>query len=219
MNHYVYRITNIILNKHYYGKRSTKINPKSDLGIKYFSSSKDRKFLLDQKKNPDNYKYKIILQCKSSEEALLKEIYLHNKFNVGKNKYFYNKVKQSSKKFDTTGLCLLSKKEKLKRSKLWKEDNPNNYRKLSGKNNPMFGIHRFGKDNPFYGRKHSLKTKIKISKANKGRKVSLKTKKLLSSQRKGVPKTKMKCPYCDIEMSIRNLKVLHIPKCELNNNI
>ena len=34
--HYVYRITNKIENKHYYGVRSCKIDPKLDLGIKYF---------------------------------------------------------------------------------------------------------------------------------------------------------------------------------------
>ena len=29
--HYVYRITNLINNKHYYGKRSSKYKPKYDL--------------------------------------------------------------------------------------------------------------------------------------------------------------------------------------------
>ena len=46
MYHYVYRITNKILNKHYYGKRSSKLSPELDLGKKYFSSSK----ILKQKK-------------------------------------------------------------------------------------------------------------------------------------------------------------------------
>ena len=35
--HYVYRITNIVENKHYYGSRTSKINPYDDLGKKYFS--------------------------------------------------------------------------------------------------------------------------------------------------------------------------------------
>jgi len=57
--HYVYRITNILTNKHYYGSRSCNILPKNDLGFKYFSSSKDNDFIIDQKINPQNYKYKI----------------------------------------------------------------------------------------------------------------------------------------------------------------
>ena len=58
--HYVYRITNKIENKHYYGCRTTKLEPKDDLGSKYFSSSRDKEFIKDQKENPYNYKYKII---------------------------------------------------------------------------------------------------------------------------------------------------------------
>lgn len=34
--HYVYRITNTKINKHYYGVRSSNIEPYKDLGIKYF---------------------------------------------------------------------------------------------------------------------------------------------------------------------------------------
>ena len=45
MYYYVYRITNKLLNKHYYGSRGSKIEPKLDLGIKYFSSSTDKNFI------------------------------------------------------------------------------------------------------------------------------------------------------------------------------
>ena len=50
--HYVYRITNKVENKHYYGCRTTKLEPKDDLGSKYFSSSKDKSFIKDQKRKP-----------------------------------------------------------------------------------------------------------------------------------------------------------------------
>ena len=60
MYYYVYRITNQVENKHYYGKRASKIHPRDDLGIKYFSSSKCREFVQDQKSNPQNYVYKVI---------------------------------------------------------------------------------------------------------------------------------------------------------------
>lgn len=88
---YVYRITNKIKNMHYYGYRSTNINPKLDLGIKYFSSSTDKDFILDQKKYPENYKYIIVRVFDNRKDAAIFEIFLHNKFNVAKNDKFYNK--------------------------------------------------------------------------------------------------------------------------------
>ena len=94
--HYVYRITNKIENKHYYGVRSSLIEPKDDLGIKYFSSSTDKKFIKEQKENPDNYKYKVIKIFSTREEAMSFEIHLHNKFNVHINENFYNRAKQTS---------------------------------------------------------------------------------------------------------------------------
>lgn len=102
--HYVYRITNIKETKHYYGTRSSNCLPHEDLGFKYFSSSKDRDFIQDQKSNPENYKYKIIRICKTRKEALNLEIELHEKFNVGVNESFYNRAKQTSTGWDTSGM-------------------------------------------------------------------------------------------------------------------
>ena len=45
MNYYVYRITNVVEKKHYYGKRKTKKFPKNDLGYSYLSSSTDKEFI------------------------------------------------------------------------------------------------------------------------------------------------------------------------------
>lgn len=102
--HYVYRITNKVTNKHYYGKRSSKkVKPVDDLGKRYFSSSTDKSFIQDQKDNPQNYKYKIVSLYSTAAEAVSKEIKLHHKFNVGVNPRFYNKVKQTAAGFDTTG--------------------------------------------------------------------------------------------------------------------
>jgi hypothetical protein len=107
--HYVYRITNIILNKHYYGTRSCNILPKNDIGVKYFSSSKDKDFIKDQKMNQQNYKYKVIRVFNNRQNALLLEIKLHNKFNVGSNENFYNRSKQTATGFDTTGVTIQGK--------------------------------------------------------------------------------------------------------------
>lgn len=101
--HYVYRITNTKLNKHYYGTRSSNIEPFKDLGVKYFSSASDEEFRNDQKNNPQDYKYVIVSVFNSRKEAMQLEIKLHTKFNVGMNESFYNKCKASSTKFDTTG--------------------------------------------------------------------------------------------------------------------
>lgn len=110
--HYVYRITNKVTNKHYYGKRSSKkVKPVDDLGKRYFSSSTDKSFIQDQKDNPQNYKYKIVSLHSTAAEAIKKEIKLHCKFDVGVNLRFYNKVKQTSVGFDMTG-CARPQKAK-----------------------------------------------------------------------------------------------------------
>ncbi len=101
--HYVYRITNMIENKHYYGKRSSKIEPKLDLGVRYFSSSSDKDFIKDQKANPQNYRYKIIIITCNSTKALSYENRLHIKFNVSTNPFFYNKAIQPSPMFNCEG--------------------------------------------------------------------------------------------------------------------
>lgn len=96
--HYVYRITNIIEKKHYYGKRSSKIEPKLDLGFKYFGSPSGKTnswIVKDQKENPASYRYKIIRICDSAGAAHKLEAKLHNRCNVAKNENFYNEVKTS----------------------------------------------------------------------------------------------------------------------------
>jgi hypothetical protein len=102
--HYVYRITNIVEKKHYYGKRSSNVEPIRDLGQKYFSSSTNKHFIRDQKENPNNYYYKVVAIFSTPEDALLREITLHAKFNVGVNPSFYNKARQTSINFDVTGI-------------------------------------------------------------------------------------------------------------------
>lgn len=111
--HYTYRITNLLLNKHYIGCRSSALPPKEDLGVKYFSSSSDKEFRLDQKINPHNYRYKVIKTYTCRQDAINLEIKLHNKLNVGANLSFYNKSKQTSSKFDMTGF-IFSEETKLR---------------------------------------------------------------------------------------------------------
>lgn len=91
MFHYVYRITNKRLKKHYIGVRSSEIPPKKDLGHFYFSSSTNKEFILDQKQNKKDYEYYIIKEFKSRKESEDYEIFLLEKYNCGLDERFYNK--------------------------------------------------------------------------------------------------------------------------------
>jgi hypothetical protein len=189
--YYVYRITNMVENKHYYGYRSTNIPPKEDLGVYYFSSSKDKNFINDQKSNPQNYKYKVIIVCSSSKKALLFEIKLHTKFDVGINPYFYNRAKQTSVGFDTTGIPIsdahrqaisnagkgrpnpnkgkpASEATKLKMS-LARRNRPSNRKGCTLTNEMKERLSKalLGNKNSL-GVKHSEETRLKVSKATSG---------------------------------------------------
>lgn len=104
---YVYKICNIVENKFYIGVRSCNDIPEDDLGVKYFSSSKDKNFLADQKNNKHNYRYIILGIFETREDALLEEINLHTIYEVANNPNCYNIVKQNNKKFDTTGFLFI----------------------------------------------------------------------------------------------------------------
>jgi hypothetical protein len=159
--HYVYRITNLIKNKHYYGVRSTKFEPINDLGIKYFSSSKNAAFIKEQKQNPENFKDKIVSIYSSRKEALNKEIVLHAKFDVGVNESFYNKSKQTSTGFDRSGITYSHSEEtKLKIG-------------LGNKNKIV-----------------SVETRQKLSKLHKGKMISEKHRKQISDKMAGKTFTK-----------------------------
>jgi hypothetical protein len=101
--HYVYRITNKLKRKHYYGVRGSTY-PAHDLGVKYFSSSKDKDFIKDQKENPQDYRYKIVRIFENRKDAIFLEYTLHNKFDVAINESFYNKCKQTLNGFDNSGV-------------------------------------------------------------------------------------------------------------------
>lgn len=105
MYHYVYRITNVKESTHYYGCRTSKVTPSSDLGINYFSSSSNKEFIKDQKINPSNYKYKIIKEFTFRSDAEVYESILHERFQVHFNEFFYNKTKNN-----LMSLCSTSRK-------------------------------------------------------------------------------------------------------------
>jgi len=102
--HYVYRITNTELNKHYYGCRSSNVEPVTDLGKTYFSSSTDKQFILDQRENPKRYKYKVVRTFNSRKTAELFETMLHEKFQVQVHRSFYNKAINTRMGFSVVGV-------------------------------------------------------------------------------------------------------------------
>lgn len=99
MHHYVYLISNIVEHKAYFGVRSCNCTPEEDTS--YMSSSKLIKKLYKEK--PQEFKKKILKTFDTRKEAMEWEIYLHNTYDVGRNPSFYNKAKQTSIGFDTSG--------------------------------------------------------------------------------------------------------------------
>ena len=186
--HYVYRITNLVEKKHYYGKRSSKVDPKQDLGIKYFSSSRDKEFREDQKLNPLNYRYKIVQQFISCKAAIIRESKLHSKFNVGANPKFYNKATQTINGFDRTGV-VMSLEDRIKMSKakigyVTSEETKIKLSKLAlGRIVPEEIKIKISKSSK--GRIVSEETRAKIAKAATGRIMSKETRAKMSESMKG----------------------------------
>jgi len=212
--HYVYRITNLVEKKHYYGKRSSKVDPKEDLGKKYFSSSTDKEFIVDQKNNLQNYRYKIVGIFESAEIAVLREIRLHTKFKVGENFRFYNKARQSAAGFDRTG-CIMPAAFGEKHSK-----------DISGEKHPFYGKLRSQTtknkiSKSLTGKIQSSETKLKRSIAMKGHKKSEITKEKMrkpksDSHRESMrkPKEIVKCPHCE-KLGGQNLMTrYHFDNCK-----
>lgn len=107
-HYFVYLIWNKINRKMYIGYKSTNKDPYDVIGKSYFSSSANKEFIKDQKDNPNNYRYKVLADFKTSEEALDLEISLHEKYNVDINDKFYNLSKQRKNGFTTTNCKGLS---------------------------------------------------------------------------------------------------------------
>lgn len=196
--HYTYIITNVVENKYYIGCRSSKVPPEKDLGTKYFSSSKDKEFVKDQKLNPQNYKYKIIATFDSKLLAINLEIKLHNIHNVGVNPSFYNRAKQTTLGWDTTGVVPWNKgvprteevKQKLREANTGRKLSDAAKKKMSEfqKGRPKSAEHRRKIGESQKGKVISDYVRACSSAANKGKKVvhSEETRKKLSECRKGI---------------------------------
>jgi hypothetical protein len=217
---YVYRITNKILNKHYYGVRGCNVAPKLDLGIKYFSSSSNKDFRDDQKNHPENYKYKIVRICSNRDEADALEIKLHEKFNVAKSESFYNRAKRTSMGFSTAGTTQTPEtRQKMSEAKQNMSDETRQKlseaaQNMSDETKQKMSEAKTGEKNPMFGKERSAETKQKMSESRKGvpksdehrqklseaaQNMSDETKQKMSEAKLGVPKGPqeiVQCPHC-----------------------
>lgn len=96
MYHYTYLIKSKENKMKYIGVRSCTCHPNND---DYWSSS--RHLPKDVRKT---HKKRILGTYTTRIEAVEHEIYLHDKYDVGKNVEFYNRAKQTSTRFDTSGV-------------------------------------------------------------------------------------------------------------------
>jgi hypothetical protein len=103
----------------YIGVRSCNCDPKED---NYWGSSK-----YIPKDVKTTHKKRILKIHATRLDAVNHEIFLHNKYDVAVNKEFYNRSKQTSTKFDTTGIphsCTEEARRKLSISKKGKKRPP-----------------------------------------------------------------------------------------------
>ena len=207
MKHYVYKISNIIEDKHYIGVRSSK-NPIKDLGIKYFSSSRDKEFMLEQQEFPERFEYKILEVFSSRDLAVAKEIELHDLYDVVVNESFYNRSKQTSSGFCTYGTKLSEEhiikisplgrthseatRRKISKSNMGKNHTEESKRKMSKSHTGkiLSDEHRknisnvtSGEGNPMWDKRHSEETIRKMSKSHTGKIVSSETKRRMAESR------------------------------------
>lgn len=114
MYHYTYMLkalNPLSAEVYYIGVRSSKNKPDID---NYFSSSK---YVSDAIKNGVLFDKIVLGIFDSREEAVLNEIELHNFYDVGANDTFFNKSKQTSIGFDTSGVKIPKERiEKIKKA-------------------------------------------------------------------------------------------------------
>lgn len=197
MNHYVYRITNLINGKKYIGKRSCKCKIEND---KYMGSGILIKKAIT-KYGLENFKKEILVICDTDEEAYIKEMEEIEKVKAWSNPLYYNVT--NGGRGAGTGESnhwygkAIPDEIKLKISKKLKnryvgESNPFYGKKHSeetkrkyfiGESNPMYG--RVGKLNPFYGKTHTKEAIQKIILANKRRCISKETREKLRNASMG----------------------------------
>lgn len=225
--HYVYRITNNLIKKHYYGVRTSTIHPSEDLGKVYFSSSSDFDFIQDQKNNPQNYKYKIVSIFKSREEAALIEIKLHDRFDVASNDSFYNRSKSTTTGWNVKGTTQ-SKEHVLKRS-IAMSGKTQSKEHIEKRKNKLIGLEQseetkkkrsesmLGKNT--FKRTEETREKMRIMRL--GKKQSEETRRKISeaSSRPRKKNAIVECPHCNKTGGAAGMTRYHFKNCKIKNGL
>lgn len=157
---YVYRITDHSNGKHYIGSRRSVVPPRSDLGHRYFTSSKTFRPIF-QSGPSERFKIKIVSLHDTYKDACLKEHRLLRRVDALRGDRFYNLVVFSDHSIDVrfTDEVL----QKLRDSHLGNTSKR--------------------------GTKLSDESKRRISEVQKGRKISDETRQKMSLAHKGKPKS------------------------------
>lgn len=137
--HYVYVLISNVEEKFYIGVRSCSCGIDED---SYMGSSS-----VMTKEDKSNCDKLVLKEFDTRKEAIAYEVELHNQFDVSINEKFWNKAKQTSTGFDTTGR-VYSDEERAAHSK-----------RMQG--------HKGART--WLGKKLPLETRRKISEANKGK--------------------------------------------------
>lgn len=160
----------------YIGVRTCKSQP--ELDESYLGSCKPLKEWI--KANGSDKVEKIILsRWPTREEALSHEILLHDCFDVGRNQEFWNRAKQRSKLFDTTGVSPWSKGIKLppERAAFMRQLAIGNQNRKGAKHTPEAieknRLAHLGKS--YHNTPHTEESKLKMSIAKIGKRSSVET--------------------------------------------
>lgn len=232
-NNFVYLILNKTNHKKYIGVKSCDEDPKDVIGKKYFSSSSDKNFIKEQKEFPERFKYRVLKNFKTREEALNLEIYLHEAYNVDKSEEFYNLSKQTSIKFsfsESQGLTgekngmygkKRTKEEKEKISKAVKNALKNFKKYFSERSK------KFWEEHPELKEVYSKNASEQFKKLWQNEEYKEKMKKRDEKNRKHLQELarknflegkgcykKIKCPYCGKEVQAGVYGRLHGEKCK-----
>ena len=161
MYHYTYLIKHKTKNLKYIGVRTSKCLPTEDTN--YWGSSKHL-----PKNVKDTHKKRVLSVFSSRKEAVAHEVYLHNKYDVVVNPCFYNKAKQTTVAFDTTGITLVftdSHKQKISNTLKGKKKTDEHRKALSKAQKRLASSPDY--KNPRKGVVMSDKQKLEISAAKK----------------------------------------------------
>jgi hypothetical protein len=185
MRHYVYKITNVINNKYYFGKHST-----NDINDDYYGSGMAM-MRAHKKYGIENFKKEIIKEFDTEEDALEYEASIvtesvvadKNSYNLtvgGKGSWFHCNTKEFRDKNPSKLLGRKLSEEHKKKISLGGVG-----RKVSDEERENMSLRVSGDKNGMYGKKHKQETIEKMRIKSTGKKLSDEAKQKISKAHKG----------------------------------